>query len=136
MSFHFMSFAYKALRKQKMYVAITIIGMSIALGASLLILSYADYELGFERCHDNAERIYRIGGNRTQGDLINYMASTMFPLGPSLKEAVPEVEEQVRLCKFSDVIVKTDSDLEFMEPKFLLADPSVFFRVHGPACSG
>jgi len=126
MRLYFMSFAYKALRKQKMYVAITVFGMSIALGASLLILSYADYELGFERCHDNAERIYRIGGDRTKGDMINYMASTMFPLGPALKEAIPGVEEQVRLRRFSDVIVRSDGNIEFNEPKFLLADPSVF----------
>ncbi|MBN2225820.1 MAG: ABC transporter permease [candidate division Zixibacteria bacterium] len=136
MTFHFLSFACKALRKQKLYVAITMFGLSIALGASLLILSYANYEMGYERCHDKADRIYRIGGNRTQGDLINYMASIMFPLGRSLKETVPGVEEQVRVYNAGDVTIQVDNDREFNEPKFLLADPSVFSMFTIPLVRG
>ncbi len=119
-----------------MYVVISVVGMSIAMGAGSLILSYANYELGFEHCHQNVTRVYRIGGNRTEGDRINYLTTVMFPLGPSLKEGIPGVEEQVRLRKLDDVTVRTDSRIEFKAPKVLLADASIFFVFSIPLIQG
>jgi putative ABC transport system permease protein len=126
MHFHSLSFASRAFRKQKMYVAITAIGLSLALAASLLILSFVNFELSFEKCHENSPRIYRVGGNWTQADLIVFLTSTMYPLGPALKDALPEVQEQVRLHRFEDVVVKTHRDREFRVPRFLMADPAIF----------
>lgn len=126
MHFHFLSFALKAFRKQKMFVAITGLGLAVALGASLLILSFVNYELSFEKCHENSDKIYRVGGTWMKDDLTLFLAATMYPLGPSLKDAVPEVAEQTRLRRFQNVTVKTERDLEFQEPRFLMADPTVF----------
>ena len=58
MSFHFLNFAIRSFKRQKMYTAITVIGLSLALGSSLLIMSFVNYELSFEKCHDKADRIY------------------------------------------------------------------------------
>ncbi len=136
MPFNSVSFALKALRKQRMYVAIIAIGMSIALGASLLILSYAHHELSFESSHANAGRVYRIGGERIRGDRIDFMTTTVFPLGPSLKARVPGVEEQVRLCNLGDVTVRMDGLSELHESKFLLTDQSVFSVFSIPLTQG
>jgi putative ABC transport system permease protein len=136
MHFHSLSFAFRAFRKQKMYVAITAIGLSLALGASLLILSFVNFELSFEKCHENSPDIYRVGGQWTKGDLTIYLTQAMYPLGPALKEALPEVREQVRLGRFDDVVVKTDRDREFKEAKFLMADPSVFSVFSIPLIQG
>ncbi|UCG60986.1 MAG: ABC transporter permease, partial [Candidatus Zixiibacteriota bacterium] len=119
-----------------MYVAITAIGLSLALGASLLILSFVNYELSFEKCHENAHRIYRIGGQYTDGDLWILMKSLMYPLGPSLKEELPEIEEQARLRRLQNILIKTDYGREFTEPKFLLADASVFSLFSIPLVHG
>lgn len=109
-----------------MYVAVITIGLSLALGASLLILSFVNYEMSFEKCHENADRIYRIGGSWTNGDYTLFLATTMYPLGPSLKDALPEVEEQARLYRMDNVTAETVGNLTYKEPKFLLADPAVF----------
>ena len=105
MHFHFLTFAYRAFRKQRMYVAITAIGLSLALGASLLILSFVNHELSFEKCHENSSQIYRVGGTWVDGDLTRFLAATLYPLGPSLKEALPGIQEQVRLGRIDNVTI-------------------------------
>ena len=126
MPFHFINFAIRTFKRQKMYTAVTVIGLSLALGASLLILSFVNYELNFEKCHDRAERTYRVGGAWQQDDLIVYMKAAMYPLGPAMKEALPEIEQQVRLRQYKDLSVKADHDREYRADKFLLADPEIF----------
>ncbi|MBN1213158.1 MAG: ABC transporter permease [candidate division Zixibacteria bacterium] len=126
MSFRFLNFAIRSFKRQKLYTAITVIGLSLALGSSLLILSYVNYELSFEKCHDKADRIYRIGGTWQQDDFIIYLKAVMYPLGPEMKEVLSEVEEQVRFCQLKNVIVKTDHGCELKGSKFLLADPEIF----------
>jgi putative ABC transport system permease protein len=100
--------------------------MALSLGACLLILSLVYYEIGFEDCHERADRIYRIGGTWIDGDVTQYLKTVMHPLGPALKEALPEVEEQVRLRALSNVTLTAGHDRTFSESKFLIADASVF----------
>jgi len=126
MSFHFVRFALQSFRSQKRYLAITVAGLSLALGAGLLVLSFVNHELSFEDCHEHAPRIYRLSGTYTEGDLCRFLATAAYPLGPALRQAVPEVEEQVRIRRLENVLVRADHDRAVKEPKFLFTDPEVF----------
>ncbi|MFZ5979298.1 MAG: ABC transporter permease [Candidatus Zixiibacteriota bacterium] len=109
-----------------MYTAVTVIGLSLALGASLLILSFVNFQLSYERCHSRAQQIYRVGGTWQQDDLIIYLKTTMYPLGSAMVTSLPEVEKQVRIQQLKNLTVKTDYNREYPASKFLLADPEVF----------
>jgi len=61
MMFHnYFKVAFRNLRRQKLYSAINMIGLSIGITCVLFILFYVQHELSYDRYHDKADRIYRI----------------------------------------------------------------------------
>ncbi|MES1221467.1 MAG: ABC transporter permease, partial [Bacteroidota bacterium] len=96
---HYFKIALRSLGKQKALSFINISGLSIGLACFILFLLYAVNEFNFDRFHKNASNIYRvyrwsegIKGEDAQGDV--YMPS---PLGPAMKEDLPEVVNYTRL---------------------------------------
>lgn len=53
--------ALRNLKKQRSYAIINILGLAVGLASSLFILLYVRDELTFDRNHQNAESIYRMG---------------------------------------------------------------------------
>lgn len=52
--------------KNKIFSLINIIGLAIGMSTCLLILQYVNFELSFDRFHDNREQIYRVINYRYQ----------------------------------------------------------------------
>lgn len=81
-------------RRHVTHSLINLLGLSVALGACLLITTYVVHELSFERHHEKRDRIvkilkeYRAGGG--------YVERTSEPLGMRMAETFPEVESFVR----------------------------------------
>ncbi len=80
----------RSLLKHKFYSFINIAGLSLGLAACLLITMYISNELSYDKFHDDADRIYRIAGNRSG-------SWTPARLGIQAKMDFPEIEEIVRL---------------------------------------
>ena len=51
--------AFRSLRRQKGYAFINIAGLAVGIAVFLLISLFIRHELGYDRFHENAERIYR-----------------------------------------------------------------------------
>src|SRR5579859_6364689 len=60
---HHLRTAWRNIRRHKLYALINILGLSIGLCACIVIYLIARYDLGFDRFHPDAGRIYRIVGD-------------------------------------------------------------------------
>ncbi|HVZ98132.1 MAG TPA: ABC transporter permease [Chitinophagaceae bacterium] len=123
---HYFKTALRNLRKNKLYSAINIFGLTIGLTACLLIGVYIHHELSYDKFNTNADRIVRATMEYKQAGTVNKTATTGTKVGPQLKRMFPEVEEYVRTFISHNVIKSNDKI--FDEPRILYADPA-FFKI-------
>lgn len=88
--------AIRNFQRQPTYAIINILGLTIGIVATLLIMLYLIEELRFDKYHEKADRIYRVSSSITEPDDSFKWASSQIPLAAQLKTDYPEVEEFVR----------------------------------------
>src|ERR1017187_1760054 len=118
--------ALRNLRKNKLYAAINIFGLTIGLAACLLIGLYINHELSYDRFNVNADRIVRVTMEYKQAETVNSTATTGTKVGPQFKRTFPAVEDYVRTFIYHNVMKRGDEI--FDEPRILYADQS-FFKI-------
>ncbi|SDM72245.1 putative ABC transport system permease protein [Catalinimonas alkaloidigena] len=95
---HYLTIAFRTLRRAPLFSFINLAGLAVGLAAALLLLSYLRYELSFDDFHANGNRIYRLRHDTyQQGAVENSSVITYYGAGPALQEQIPEVEAVVRL---------------------------------------
>ncbi|SJZ85425.1 putative ABC transport system permease protein [Chitinophaga eiseniae] len=124
---NYFSVAIRNLWKNKAFSAINVLGLAIGLATSLLIILYVLDELSYDRFHAAAERTYRVDADIKFGGTHYVIASAPAPLGPTLKNDLPEIEEETRFRKYDGWLVRKGSQ-NIWEEKVIFAD-STLFRV-------
>ena len=101
---NYLTVAVRNLKRQKAYSAINVLGLAVGMACCILILQYVRYELSDETQHTKADRIYRVlrETQRTDGRS-DFSWGTSGPLGPAMKETIPEVEEIARMWRHGPV---------------------------------
>ena len=121
---HYLRLALRHARKHTGYLLINIIGLAMGLACFLLIFFHVWDELGYDRFHDNADRIYRLVlGKPGEGPKV---AMAYVPLGPAIVDEVPEVEKVVRFKSPTYKWMLQHEDRAFNERRFLVTDPEIF----------
>ena len=98
---NYLTTALRLLWRERGYAAINIFGLAIGVCLCLLVIQLAAYQLAVGDFHEKKDRVYRVLVSDTR-DLVSdtqnaeYTASVRIPLGPTLKEQLPQVEEAVR----------------------------------------
>lgn len=116
---------YRNFVRNKFYTIFNIIGLATGLTAALLILFYIQDELSFDQHYKNSERIYRLESAFTVNNNEDLYATFPIPLGPALKNEIPEIEEVVRI-HFADEMLFSYQEKQFFEWSFCYADSSLF----------
>jgi len=102
---NYLKIAWRNIIRQKGYSGINIIGLAIGIAACLLILQYVSFELSYENFHENKDRIYRVQLDRfDNGKLSTQWAAGAYAVGNSFKDAIPEIEDYVKLAPRDPVI--------------------------------
>jgi putative ABC transport system permease protein len=97
---NYIKIAFRSLWRSKGHSLINIFGLSLGISCCVLISLYVFDEWTFDTFHSRAERIYRVFAREDWGEKQQFAsANTPFPMGPALKENLPEVERQVRINK-------------------------------------
>jgi len=95
---------------QKGYSGINIVGLAIGIAACLLILQYVSFELSYENFQTNKDRIYRVHLDRfDNGKLSTQWAAGAYAAGNSFKDAIPEIEDYVKLVPRDPVIAEVNN---------------------------
>ncbi|UCE22975.1 MAG: ABC transporter permease, partial [Candidatus Aminicenantes bacterium] len=140
---NYLKLAVRNIKNQKVYSFINIGGLAIGLMCCILIFLYVDYELNYDRYHENAEEIYRVvmkqPGNVFQGsDMFN---ATTGLLAPTLETEYPEVVRATRIGKLGGFFSNKEilinyKENSYLENKFFLVDPEFLMIFTFPLIAG
>jgi putative ABC transport system permease protein len=120
--------AFRNAWRNRVYTLINLLGLSIGIGSSIMILLFVLDELSFDRHNEHFEDIYRICiRGKIQGNEIEAALSNA-PMGATLKNDFPEVEEFTRIFTFDGDPIVRYGDKMLIEENFYFAD-STFFNV-------
>jgi len=124
---NYLKIAVRNLLKHKVYSLINITGLAVGIICAFLILLWVQDETSYDRFHEKADRIYRVGARGVIGDTYNNQTGTPAPLAVALKNDFPEVEQTVRFRNISNIFGRY-GDKVFNEEKIIYVD-STFFEV-------
>jgi len=118
--------ALRKMRKQKAYSLINTVGLALGMTCSFLIFFWLHDELGYNRFHEKADRVFMVNKKYQIGNETEYNSSTPFPLAQSMRENFAEVIDATRFQRIRALV--SFEDKVFYERRICAADPS-FFRV-------
>jgi putative ABC transport system permease protein len=124
---NFFRIAYRSLLKNKASSFINIFGLAVGMAAFLFIIHYVRFEHSYENFNPNSDNMYRITIDSYKGS--EYVVSdceTHAPMGPMLKEKMPEVKDFVRMFHNDGLQEITIGTKRFLEEGIYFADPSAF----------
>lgn len=120
--------AIRNFRKDKWYTLLNILGLTIGITFSLLLIFYIKDELSYDGYNEKANRLYRINAYIQEQEKPEMkLAITQYVLSPTLKKDYPEVEDAVRVVRNGKTLFK-NGDQHLYEDKIYVVD-SNFFRV-------
>ncbi len=117
----------RALSRQKGYVLINIIGLSIGIACSLLISLFVINELSYDQFNIKKDRIFRVVLHGKLGGQEAHVSSTASVIAPTMMQEFPEMENFCRMNFWGETVIKYD-DQTFTESSFAQAD-SAFFKI-------
>jgi len=120
-----MKMALRTIKKNKGYTFINMTGLAVGIASCLLILLFVQHELSYDRFHEKAERIVRVGMKAELGTNSFEVADGPSPLAEALRNDLPEVIDSTRLFKTRQTYIQYE-DKQFKEEDFIYADPNVF----------
>ncbi len=126
---NYLKIALRNVKRHKGYSLINISGLAIGLTTFILISLYVQYELSYDRYHENSDRIFRViqyqPQEKTYGKS-DFFAFTHSPLGQTLVDRYPEVINATRIMKKYHDILITYKDYSDIENGIYFADPEFF----------
>lgn len=122
---NYITIALRQLDKYRFYTIINVFGLTIGIGACLLIFLFVRYELSFDRFHENHDRIVRVDWELYFGDRLTYNAAVTPPMAEAFVREFPEVEAAARLRYAGSYQFKRTVD-NLVEPKVVWADNDLF----------
>jgi len=119
---NFLKSAIRFIKHNKIFAGINLMGLSIALAASFIMLLFVINEFSYDRYHKNSKRVYRVLNYYV--DFKKTMSGTPYVLATALKNEFPQIEKAVRVrymrgfrLKYKEEVftvndaIATDSDI-------------------------
>jgi putative ABC transport system permease protein len=115
----------RSFKRQRAYIFINILGLSIGIACSLLIALFVINEAGYDRFNVKKDRIFRLVLNGKIGGQEFIGAFTCAPIGPTMLREFPEVEDYLRMTGRGPTVVEY-KDLTFTDDHVVDADSTFF----------
>ena len=115
----------RSFKRQRSYVIINILGLSIGIACSLLIAIFVINEASYDKYNVKKDRIFRLILNGKIGGQEITVASTAAVIGPTLLQEFPEVEGFLRMSGRGPTIIEYNNQT-FTEEHLIEADSSFF----------
>ncbi len=133
--------AIRNFARHTMFSIVNVAGLAIGIACSILILVYTQYELSYDRFHENADNTYRVlvDLNLPEGYSMftegsSHMNMTPTPLRATLEDNFPEIVRAVSFGTKNALI--SHGDKSFSEPRFCFAEPDFLDLFTHPLLSG
>ncbi len=135
MFYNLIKYSLRSFRRQRSYIIINVIGLSIGIACSLFIAFFIINETGFDRFNTKHKRIFRVI-QRNNYDGHDFTAAYCPAiLGPALQKEIPEIEGFLRMFRRGPTIVEYNGQT-FTEEHLIEADSSFFNIFSIPVING
>lgn len=121
---NYLKIAWRNLIRNKSFSLLNITGLAIGLAVTALILIWINFEVGFDRFHEKADRLYQVNNQYPVDGEIWTWNSTPKIMAPVIKKDYPEVEAVSRyfyetpfLFSIGDKRIKSTGTI--VDPDFL-----------------
>jgi putative ABC transport system permease protein len=123
----FLKVHIRNLFRNRKFAWVNIIGLSVGVTVSTLILLYVRYETSFDNFNPNAKNIYRIVTKNLQDGSI--MTATPLALSDVIKKDYPEIDKVIGLIDIRDEIKVDDKRFENFKGAIVERDFFDFFNL-------
>ena len=97
MLYNYVKIAFRNFMKRKAFSAINTFGLSIGFSVCLILFSFVQFELSYDRHNEKADQIFRtVSSFYINGELRGTYPLSDFGQGPALLAEIPEVSSFVR----------------------------------------
>ncbi len=125
----------RSFKRQRTYILINILGLSIGIACSLLIAIFVINEAGFDNYNIKKERIFRaILNGKIAGQEITATSSPAV-MGPTMLKEFPEIEDFLRMTGRGPTVIEYNNQT-FAEENLIEADSSFFNFFSIPVLKG
>lgn len=122
---NFIQITLRNLMRDKTYLVLNLLGLSLGVAGSILILLYVRHELSYDDFHEKSAQIYRINCYvKLEGKEIS-VALTAPPQAKAFMAEFPEIENATRFYYPSDQKV-TVNNITYHEKNFFYADSNYY----------
>ena len=132
---NYLKIALRNIKRHKGYSLINIAGLAIGMACCILIGLWVLDELSYDRFHENASAICRVESNQDFSGRILHIYWTPHPLGPALKDEIPEIKDSTRAQNLSTQLLRY-RDKAFEEYSVWSVDPSFLKMFTFPLIQG
>jgi putative ABC transport system permease protein len=134
---NYLNTALRNLARNRLYAAISILGLAIGFAASILIAQFVRTEFSYDRWIPDYQHVYKLidvleqpGQAPIRGDV------TQSVLASQINLALPGTAATARLMQDFPTVHSTPGDDGIVDQSFAWADPSIFQVLQLPALSG
>jgi putative ABC transport system permease protein len=128
-------YSLRSFKRQRAYIIINILGLSIGIVCSLLIALFVINEASYDRFNTKKDRIFRLILNFKIGGQEITAASSSAVIGPTMLKEFPEIEDFLRMKGRGPTIVEYNNQA-FTEEHLVEADSSFFNFFSIPVLKG
>lgn len=125
----------RSFKRQRAYIIINILGLSIGIACSLLIALFVISEASYDKFNTKKDRIFRLVLNGKIGGQEVTAAYTAAIIGPTMVKEFPEVEDFLRMNGEGPTIVEYNKQA-FVDDHIVQADSSFFNFFSIPVLKG
>lgn len=93
---HYLTTAWRNIWKNRVSSVINVVGLSIGMATTVLIVLWITQQVSFDRFHQNGDSLYKVWNRSSYEGKLSSWDITAAPLGPALKKEFPEVKAYAR----------------------------------------
>ncbi len=128
-------YSLRSFKRQRSYIIINILGLSIGIACSLLIALYVINEASYDKFNTKKDRIFRAILNGKIGGQEVTTSSSPAIMGPTMLTEFPEIEDFLRMNERGPTVVEYNNQI-FTEEHIVEADSSFFNFFSIPVLKG
>ncbi len=125
---NYIKIAWRNIKANRLFTALNIIGLVVGLCVCILLFSFVNTELSFDKMYTHAEAIYRVNMKTSEEYNFETWAEIPNAVGPAMVKDIPQVKKMTRLIKddFGVTASLKIGNKNFTEDGLYLADSTVF----------
>ncbi len=136
MIWNYFKIAWRNLLRDKFYVVVNILGLSVGIGVCFIIAFYVQGELSYDTFHVKKDQVYRLTEERVRNEVLEEKSFTSYVLAEQIEADIPEVELKATVLGRSRVVQFKESEKVFPNNAYIHTESSFFDMFSFPLLIG